>query len=232
MPKPQSGENASTAQLAKCQRFQIKRIHRSQLKGAPYNPRRITDANKRKLKASVAKNGMVGAITWNERTGFIVGGHQRVSVMDAIEGTKDYLLDVAVIDVSDAEERAINIALNNQSAMGDWDMEQLGEMLQDGVDLEAAAFEAADVKNMFGDEVFEDRDADTLLALGEKIRAAKETYNKISKSNKSKNDQEFYDVIVWPSKAVRMEFWRELGHEDPAAKHKSGETVQQLLMGE
>jgi len=202
------------------------------LKGAPYNPRRISDANKAKLKKSLGKNGLVGTITWNKRTGHVVGGHQRLAAIDSLEGSKDYLLDVAVIDVDEAEEKAINIALNNQSAMGDWDFEELGKLLEGNVDLEAMAFSDADVYAMFGDTKVETRSAEKLLELGEKIRQAKETYSKIAQKNRGKNDHEFYDVIVWPDKTSRIAFWNEMGHQDPQARYKNGEEITNLIIGE
>lgn len=202
------------------------------MKGAPYNPRRISEANKAKLKKSLGKNGLVGTVTWNRRTGNVVGGHQRLAAIDSLEGTKNYLLDVAVIDVDEADEKAINVALNNQQAMGDWDFEELGKLLEGDVDLGAMGFSDADVCNMFGDRNAETRNAEHLMAMGESIRKAKEHYSKIKEKNRDKNDKEFFDIIVWPDKASRMNFWNEMGHADPSSKYKSGEEVTNLIIGD
>lgn len=48
--------------------------------------------------------------------------------MDCLERTKNYLLDVAVIAVSEKEEVALNIALNNQSAMGEFDLAKVSDL--------------------------------------------------------------------------------------------------------
>jgi hypothetical protein len=70
--------------------FNVVEVHRSQITNAPYNPRRITDAGKRKLLEVVKRHALVAPITWNERTGHIVGGHQRIAQVDVLKGSKDY----------------------------------------------------------------------------------------------------------------------------------------------
>lgn len=67
---------------------------------------------------------------WNKRTGNLVGGHQRLGQIDALEGTDDYLIDVACVDVDHQQEVALNLALNNRNIQGDWDEEALAELLQ------------------------------------------------------------------------------------------------------
>lgn len=41
------------------------------------NPRTISDDNKKRLRKSIEKNGLVGHPVWNKTTGHIVGCHQR-----------------------------------------------------------------------------------------------------------------------------------------------------------
>jgi ParB-like chromosome segregation protein Spo0J len=50
----------------------------SDLKPAPYNPRRIDERAQAGLTASIEQFGDISGITWNKRTGHIVSGHQRV----------------------------------------------------------------------------------------------------------------------------------------------------------
>ena len=80
-------------------------IHRSTIKGAPYNPRRLGEAEKRKLRAGLKKHGLIGAsLIINERTGNLVGGHQRLESLDALAKTANYDIAVTVIDVDENRE--------------------------------------------------------------------------------------------------------------------------------
>jgi len=72
----------------------------------------------RALSASLRRFGYVEPIVWNERTGRIVGGHQRHSLlMD--QGVEE--APVVVVDFSDEEEVAANLTLNNPEIEGEWD---------------------------------------------------------------------------------------------------------------
>lgn len=110
------------------QKFKMREIHREQLKGAEYNPRKIGERQRKALKASLSQNGLLQPIVWNERTGNIVGGHQRIKELDSLMRTKNYTLDVAVVDLSESEEVAANIALNNQNTMGEFDFTAVQEL--------------------------------------------------------------------------------------------------------
>ena len=97
---------------------------------APWNPRTISKEAKKRLKKVIEKYGLVAAFVWNEKTGHIIGGHQRVSILDSIEKNKDYLIDVCVLSVEEKEEMAINVMLNNQDAMGEFDFGALQDLQQ------------------------------------------------------------------------------------------------------
>lgn len=63
-------------------RIERKRI--DELRPALYNPRkdlRPGDLDYEKLKHSLSEYGCVEPVIWNERTGHIVGGHQRLKVL-------------------------------------------------------------------------------------------------------------------------------------------------------
>jgi hypothetical protein len=85
--------------------------------------------------------GLVQPIVWNQRTGHVVAGHQRLEQLDSLEGRKDYNLDVAVIDVPEKTEKEINVFLNNELAQGTWDISKLDVLMNDGVDLGNCGFE-------------------------------------------------------------------------------------------
>ena len=59
---------------SKFQAFETETIDRSQIKNAPYNPRIMDKEAKNRLREGIRKHGLVSAITWNKRTGNLVGG--------------------------------------------------------------------------------------------------------------------------------------------------------------
>jgi len=85
------------------------------LKPAPYNPRTITPEALGGLDRSLTEFGLVEPIVWNRRTGYVVGGHQRLHLL-AERGIKR--TQVVVVDLDDARERALNITLNNDALAG------------------------------------------------------------------------------------------------------------------
>jgi len=105
----------------------------SELKFAPYNPRKISEKQMEILKKSIMENGIVDPLVWNRRTGFVVGGNQRLAALIDLEYEKTW---VAVIDISPEKEKALNLALNKIS--GDWDTPKLRELL---VELDTGEFD-------------------------------------------------------------------------------------------
>jgi hypothetical protein len=142
--------------LSKFQKSRKAVVHRSQLTNADYNPRTITKQAAKRLRESIKSHGLVGGITWNQRTGNIVGGHQRIEQLDQLESSSDYHLEVDVIDVSESEEREINIALNNRTMQGEYDTDKLADLMMglhhEGRNVERTGFTKHDQFVMLGDE--------------------------------------------------------------------------------
>lgn len=206
--------------------YEVVEIHRSKLLNAEYNPRILNDSQRRKLKAGLKRHGLVAPVTWNKRTGRIVGGHQRMGVIDSLMATADYTLKVACIDVPESREKELNILLNNQQAAGDWDIEKLNDILKDPtVELEGTGFEAADLYQMFGASPFAERDED-LAAFAEKLADARAQYAQIAEKNKEKNETEFYLVVVFCDYDTLTNFVTE--HGLPDNRYQSGEDFTQL----
>jgi len=94
-----------------------RRMKISDLVEAPYNPRVISDRAMVGLKASVDRFGYVVPLVWNERSGFLVSGHQRLKVLKA---KKVEEVDVVVVDLDEVEEKALNLTMNNPSVRGEF----------------------------------------------------------------------------------------------------------------
>jgi hypothetical protein len=94
----------------------------SELKPAPYNPRKSNEKQEAHLKASLEKFGVVEPIIFNKQTGYIVGGHFRVRELKKL-GYKE--IDCVIVDLNEQDEKELNIRLNANT--GDWDFEELAE---------------------------------------------------------------------------------------------------------
>lgn len=105
----------------------VERMTVAALKGAkaPYNPRRMSPSQFEKLRASLARFGVVEPLVYNERTKTLVGGHQRV---DALESLRVQDVDVVVVDLNENDEKVLNLALNRVS--GEWDWESVATILR------------------------------------------------------------------------------------------------------
>ncbi|MFA5143277.1 MAG: DNA modification methylase [Candidatus Omnitrophota bacterium] len=107
----------------------IRKVRIDQINPAAYNPRldlKPGDPEYEKLKKSIKTFGYVEPLVWNSRTGNLVGGHQRLKVLTE-QGDKE--VDVSVVDLDPEKEKALNLALNK--IRGDWDIEKLGELLDE-----------------------------------------------------------------------------------------------------
>lgn len=110
-----------------------------QIKTAKYNPRRISDQQLASLKASIERFGFVDPVIVNDRTGTLVGGHQRIKAAKDL-GLKE--VPVVSVNLDEADEKALNVALNKIS--GEWDLDMLRGVLEDvqagGLDLSLTGF--------------------------------------------------------------------------------------------
>ncbi len=190
----------ASGNLSSYQKFEAVTIHRSKLQNAPYNPRTMTAKARAKLKKNISKVGLLEPPIWNKRTGNLVGGHQRLSIMDALEKSPDYSLTVAVVDLSEKEEREQNIALNNGEAQGEWDFDKLEGMFREGLNIDATGFDSATLLRMFGSIPGEaDKgDADELEEIAKTVDAAKEVRKSMGKNpgDPYSDDMDYYLVLV------------------------------------
>lgn len=126
-------------------------MKRSELKGAPYNPRIIDEVAAKRLRDSIKRTGgLIQPPVWNKRTGNLVAGHQRLEQQDKLEGTPDYQLTVCVVDWPLEKEIEANIALNSPLLQGEYDIESLGELLSsEDIDLHNAGLDLTFLEGEF-----------------------------------------------------------------------------------
>jgi len=131
--------------VSQFERFKTAAIPRKRVKNAPYNPRTIGKKERQRLTEGLTELGLVAPLVWNERTGNLVSGHQRISILDELEGSQDYRLTVARVDVTPAQEKKLNLLLNNAKAQGRWDDEKLCALITDlNGELKGSGFDAED----------------------------------------------------------------------------------------
>lgn len=142
--------------------MKIEKKHIDDLKPAEYNPRielQPDDEEYQSLKRSIEEFGLVDPIIYNEQTGNVVGGHQRLKVAKDL-GYKEF--DVSVVSMSEEKEKALNIALNKIS--GNWDDEKLKELLSelDSNELMLTGFNEDEIDSLMNDididEFFEEQE--------------------------------------------------------------------------
>lgn len=118
---------------------------------AEYNPRKDLkpgDPEYEKLKRSIEEFGYVEPVIWNKTTGRVVGGHQRLKVLIDLGITE---VDCVIIEMDEAKEKALNIALNKIS--GDWDKDKLALLISDlqgeDFDVSLTGFDPAEIDDLF-----------------------------------------------------------------------------------
>lgn len=118
----------------------------SDLKLAPYNPRKSNEKQEANLKKSLEKFGVVEPIVFNKQTGYIVGGHFRIRELKKL-GYKE--VDCVIVDLNEDDEKELNIRLNANTGEWDW------EMLQADWDIEELESWGLDIPEWENEEVLE-----------------------------------------------------------------------------
>jgi ParB-like chromosome segregation protein Spo0J len=220
---PSSADSSGSATRHPSERYEVTEIHRSQISAAEYNPRHIGEQARRRLKRAIERVGLIGPIVWNKRSGRVVGGHQRLKILDQLAGGQQYTLSVAAVDMDDAQERAANLLLNNPEAQGEWDFAKLGEMLKDPeLDLEGSGMGSADVYKIIGDAA-----SDAVLdEIAERIDHIRERDEETLVSN-AENQPDYYLVVVFRDNATRERFCERVGLDNN--RYVNGEDLDALV---
>lgn len=138
--------------------MEIARISIDKIHAAAYNPRKDLqpgDVEYDNLEHSIERFGYVDPIIWNKRTGNIVGGHQRYKILASRGDTE---IEVSVVDLSEEEEKAFNVALNKIN--GQWDDEKLSELLREisnsDIDVLITGFDDIELDAMLNSNIGDD----------------------------------------------------------------------------
>jgi DNA modification methylase len=90
------------------------------------NPRVMEEAELAKLKRSIQEFGLVEALVVRRSDQLVVAGHKRLEASRALGMAA---VPVVYVELSDAEAKALNLALNR--IQGEWDLPKLGELLEE-----------------------------------------------------------------------------------------------------
>ena len=111
--------------------FEVRVLPIDRLVPAPYNPRRVlkpTDKAYRKLERSLRQFGLVEPLRL-ERADRVRGRRARPPGHPPGMGTTE--VPVSVVNLSDAQEKALNVVLNNQEAQSRYDPSRLADLLDE-----------------------------------------------------------------------------------------------------
>ena len=149
----------------------IRKFRLDELNPAKYNPRKKLkpgDKEFEKLKNSIQNFGYVELIVVNvANNNTVISGHQRLSVLKHLGETE---VECVVVELSENEEKALNIAMNKVA--GAWDEQMLADLLKDldavQFNTDLTGFDRAEIENLFSNiydkKVKEDNfDVDTEL---------------------------------------------------------------------
>ncbi len=127
-------------------KIQIKHVPLSEINPADYNPREISENAFKGLLKSLEKFGLIDPLIINKTTGTLVGGHQRLRAAKTL-GLET--VPVIEVELSEREERALNVSLNNPNISGFF-TDQLSGILDE-------------LKFNFGEEYLKELNLDELI---------------------------------------------------------------------
>jgi hypothetical protein len=218
--------------ISEHQKFTMRSVWRSSIKEHPKNPRTITENAKKKLKGKMQEVGLLQPLIVNERTGYLLGGHQRLSVLDGLEkyknGSNDYEIEVAVVDLNEKQELEILVFLNNPGAQGGWELEMLAEInLDAGIGFGDMGFDKMDIDLMFdGDARFNEIFPDPI-----EVKETKNTLEEIRSARhegmqrmEDRQGAQFYCVVVCRDEQEKKDLLKKMNVADYET-YVSSETV-------
>lgn len=128
----------------------IEKVSISEIHDAEYNPRVKLfpgDRQYEAIKRSIEEFGLVYPIVVNKRTGNVISGHQRISVLKEL-GFKQ--VEASIVDVDEQTEKQLNLALNKIS--GEWEKDKLRELLEQMENVEITGFTEQELAELFNSD--------------------------------------------------------------------------------
>lgn len=104
------------------------KVRADQLLANPRNHRRHPQKQREVVAASIEELGFCKSVIVNQRTGYIVDGHERV--MQALGAGDETLVDVEYVDLSEEDERKLLLILDASSELAEVDACDLEELLR------------------------------------------------------------------------------------------------------
>lgn len=236
--KKSESENSATVRAA--DQWPVRRILRSQINPAEYNPRSLSEYARKQLAISLKEFRLAEVLVWNERTGNLVGGHQRLSILDREYGYPgtEYSIEVAVVDLDLKDEKRLNVYLNNRAAQGNFEKDAFAEFMASmpELTLDDIGFTVADIEFEFGDSSFLDNLKSETAPV---VQSAEEIAEKRKKMREHRNEEEakrdaqpesdadYYLMEVFDSATAKEDFLRQAGFPNGARflSHREREAV-------
>jgi DNA modification methylase len=133
------------------QPLRTQQVPTDRLRPWPGNPRIMPAEEMRKLCRSIEAFGLVQPIVVRRADNVVVGGHQRLDAARALGLTK---VPVVYVDVTEAEAKTLNLALNRIS--GEWDLPRLGALLDElrdlpDLDMTLTGFDAKEMDDLLAE---------------------------------------------------------------------------------
>jgi DNA modification methylase len=123
-------ETKSRPKAPKDGQLAIEHVPVETLRPFPGNPRTMPASEMQKLVRSIQKFGVVEPLVVRRSDRLVVGGNQRLGAVKIV-GLET--VPVVFIQISDAEAKILNLALNR--IQGTWNLPKLGELLEELTDL-------------------------------------------------------------------------------------------------
>ncbi len=110
--------------------LRIIQVSVASLRPFPGNPRIMSASKMQKLLRSIQRFGLVEPLVVRGSDWLVIGGNQR---LEAARTAGLKTVPAVLVELSDAEAKALNLALNK--IQGEWDLPKLGELLEGLTDL-------------------------------------------------------------------------------------------------
>jgi ParB-like chromosome segregation protein Spo0J len=136
--------------------LRVEYVEPDSLRPAPYNPRRMGRRALKRLAALLDRHGFVAPVIARREDRLVIGGHQRIEANRLRQRPDQRVPVLFLAGIDDEQAKALNIALNNRQAQGQFDPPRLAELLAElasgDLDLPAATgFDEAEIADLTGD---------------------------------------------------------------------------------